>query len=653
MKTLHRFLLFLLVLTGCQLTTVNICIPAVAATTTEVNVTAPATSEMTWLTKVVADSESRQSLDGRSDQNIAVYINWDGFANYYIDLAEKQNKIPTLSMIKNTTGVYFPNAYTSIPSITNPMQVAIASGTTPRYTDNHYRYFDKKLNRVIQEDPPRKNEAETFAEAAVRQNLEVVSINQFAFLNRGTAVGDPSRAYINAPENSNGHSDAVARFDEAINLIKNRRAGNVSFEQIPRFIALYMDDLDGIGHNETSKFDLGVAPSESGRQQAVVERLALMDRKLGEFIQACREAGVYDQMSFVLTADHGMTPFGSQQPGSTEGRQTKLYELIAAIESLGSGFKCEVLHPDNVQKTPSEGTDIAVVTVGLQVLLSHVGQFDPDIIRAKNEKIIAVLQNQPYIDKIMDRDELAQRGVKIGFADLVISPQIPYHFHLSVLKPMTARGQHDSLADTAQRVAAFMWGRGVKAGFTYQASVYNYDFIPTLAKLLNIDPPLDATGKVLYDALESPVVERENSVKFEDDQAILAGASFRYSDSLASGGSLTSLYGYQAAVEFTNVPAASKMVIDYVAADSGKLTLYVNNQLVRDVFFPATDSGTAKFDKKTINLSLREGDVIKLVNDETRGCKGIEFDAITFLTPLTSGFSVEDLSAIPVENQTL
>ncbi|HYH04573.1 MAG TPA: alkaline phosphatase family protein, partial [Bacillota bacterium] len=577
-----------------------------------------------------------------SDQSIAVYINWDGFANYYIEIAEKQNKIPTLSWIKNTAGVFFPNAFTSIPSITNPMQVAIASGTTPRYTDNHYRYFNKKLNMVIQEDPPRKNEAETLAEAANRQNLEVISINQFAFLNRGTVVGEPTKAYINTPENLGGHSDAAARFDEAINLIKNQQSGNISFKRIPRFIALYMDDLDGIGHNETSKFGLGMAPTELVRQQAVVDRLALMDRKLGEFIQTCQAAGIYEQMSFVLTADHGMASFGSQQPENTEGKQTKLFELIAAIESLGAGFKCEVLHPNNGTKTPAADTDIAVVTVGLQVQLSYIGQFDSNVIRSKNEKIIAVLKDQPYIGKIMGREELTARGVKSGFADLVISPQIPYHFHLSVLKSMTARGQHDSLADAAQRVAAFMWGRGVKAGYTYQAPVFNYDFIPTIAKLLNINPPLDATGNVLYDALSGPVAVAENSVKLEDDQAVLAGATFRYNDLLASGGTVCNLYGRQSALEFSNVPATTKMVIQYAAVDNGKLALYVNNQLVRDVFFPETSGSVAKYDQKTINLSLSEGDVIKFVNDDARGGIGVEIDAITFLMPLNSVLPVDN-----------
>ena len=179
---------------------------------------------------------------------IVVYLNWDGFARYYIDLAEAQGKIPTLSRIRKTEGVFFENASSGIPSITNPMQATLASGTTPRFTDNHYRYYDKKLNRVIQEQPARKNEAETLAEAAVRQGGKVLSINQFAFLTEGTVAGGQAKIYINAPVGANGHADFTARFDEAIRLIKNNYGGLFT-EQSPLLLALYIDDLDALGLN--------------------------------------------------------------------------------------------------------------------------------------------------------------------------------------------------------------------------------------------------------------------------------------------------------------------------------------------------------------------------------------------------------------------
>ena len=64
--------------------------------------------------------------ESRQGGNIVVYINWDGFAKYYLDLAEAQGKVPTLSWIKNE-GVFFANATSGIPAITNPMQAVLAS----------------------------------------------------------------------------------------------------------------------------------------------------------------------------------------------------------------------------------------------------------------------------------------------------------------------------------------------------------------------------------------------------------------------------------------------------------------------------------------------------------------------------------------------
>lgn len=567
---------------------------------------------------------------GAETGNIVVYINWDGFASYYFDLAEQQGKIPTLSRIKNEEGVYFSNAFTSIPSITDPMQVAIASGTTPRFTDNFFRYFDKKQNRVIQENPSRKNEAETIAEAAVRHQLEVVAINKFAFQNRGTVSGDPLRAYIFAPMGPGGSSDAITRFNEAINLVKTLKAGQLTFRRIPRFIALYMDDLDGIGHNEKPKNGMKLAVSETARRQAVVNRLAVMDSKLGDLIQACQTAGIYQQMSFVLTTDHGMAPYGMQQTVTDDSRTSKLQALIAAIEKLGPGFKCEALHPDQ-NAMPKPGTEIALVTVGLQVQLSYIGVLDPEAIKAKNAKVRAALAGEPYIGKIIDREDLLARGTKAGFADLVISPKPPYHFHLATFSLFPVRGQHDSLADEAQQIASLMWGKGIKKGYNSRERVYNYDFTPTMAYLLGIDAPLDATGRVLFGALEAGEPVTQSVVTLEDTAAVLTGPVVIYAETIASGGTVAGLSGPLAAVEFTNTPAAQKLVVRYAAMENGKLALYVNGGFVREIFFPASKSKGIKYEEKILNLTVKEGDAIRLVNEPQRSCASVDIDSITFL----------------------
>lgn len=423
------------------------------------------------------------------DENFVVYINWDGFANYYYDAASKLGKTPVLdSLIKE--GVYFKRAASGIPSITNAMQAAIVSGTYSSGTGNGYRYFDKNNNVVVQF--ARENNAETIAEAVARQGLKPASVHQFALQDRGTVMGDANRPYIQLPD----PSDYAVRFDGAIKLIKGEPVGEgiarVELDDIPRFLALYMDDLDALGHNEASHYGSKIAETEEERMNLVIERLKLMDSKLGEFIEACKERGIYDNMNFVLTTDHGMAPFGQQGVEADDYGYSKLPDLVSSIEALG--YKCEVLFGG---QSPKATTDIVIVDVGLQAQLSFTKAFTEKELK----NIIKAVKHKVYFGTAMEADEMKQRGVMDGFADLIISPKAPYSFKTGDPKLYKARGQHDSLDEQAQHIFSLMWGKDIKKGYVYEDRIYNIDFAKTMTSLLGIDPPKDATGALLSRAL--------------------------------------------------------------------------------------------------------------------------------------------------------
>lgn len=415
-----------------------------------------------------------------------VYINWDGFAWYYHLLSNKEGcaTTPVLNSLIEQ-GVLFTNAYTGIPSITNPMQSAIASGAWPATTGNCYKYYSKEKKTVIQFK--RENRAENIAEAAVRQGLEIASVHQFIFENRGTKAGDPKRPYIQVGR----HTNYKARFDAAIKLIKGKPVGKgscrIRLEKLPRFIAIYMDDLDSKGHN----CGLFAAPTEDKRLRRVTNRLQQMDRKLGEFIQVCKDAGIYEYMSFILTSDHGMAPYGRQGARPDDYGRSKLPDLVDTIRKLG--YKTEVLSGG---ERPDKDTKIVIVTAGLEVQLSFTGEFTGEDIG----RIINEVEGKPYAGQIMKKDQMMERGVSEGFADLLISPEVPYSFGTDSRK-YRARGQHDSLDDRAQHIFSIMWGRGIRKGYTFDSKMYNIDFARTMAKLLDIGAPGNATGRVLEDAL--------------------------------------------------------------------------------------------------------------------------------------------------------
>ena len=108
-----------------------------------------------------------------------VYINWDGFARYYYDalLTDAMNiYAPTLSQIIQE-GVFFNNLHNTMPSITNPVQNQILSGGTSFVTGNVYRYYDRNLNKVIQQQ--RENKADTIVNVALNEGLSVMSFSHY------------------------------------------------------------------------------------------------------------------------------------------------------------------------------------------------------------------------------------------------------------------------------------------------------------------------------------------------------------------------------------------------------------------------------------------------------------------------------------------
>ncbi|MDP4153846.1 MAG: alkaline phosphatase family protein, partial [Bacillota bacterium] len=565
--------------------------------------------------------------------NTVVYINWDGCANYYIDLAKAQNKIPNLTKIMTSDGVYFPNAFTRTPSITDPMQTSIVSGTTTKFTDNSYRYFNKLKNIVVQETPGRKDMAETIGESAVRQNLDIISINQFALENRGAVAGDPFKDYYSAPAGSNGYSDGAARFDAAIDLVKNLRAGSTKLFSLPRFISVYMDDIDGIGHNETPEYGQPTATTETQREQMIVDHLQMMDAKLGEFIQACKDASAYDNMDFVLTADHGMANFGLQESSSDDSISSKLPDLMDTINSLGSDYKVQYLYPNASMQAPAADTKIALVSCGLQVQLSYINECNPDVIAAKNKKIMEAIKDKSYVDIILQPDQIKELGAKEGFADLIISPKTPYHFMPSSVGTdlLVARGAHDSLSDRAQRITAFMWGKDIKKGYSDTETIHNTDFAATMSYLMGVNAPLDSTGKIIYSALDGKSAAAEYKTTVEAETAQTSGNSEKLLDSSASNGAYVgNTDSDKASVEFTGVPASKRMEVHYAAAQDGLMTLMVNGKAIRDVFFPTNNVSSGKYDTKVINYTLNKGDSVQFVTNKSANGVGVSFDSIDF-----------------------
>lgn len=467
------------------------------------SVSSSSSSSVSSSNSSLSSSQSSQTSSGGNNMEIqdgyVVYINLDGFGRYYYDEAVKRNKVPTLKSLEKE-GVVFKNFRNFSPSITNPVQAMIVSGASSNKTHNVYRYYDEKNNIVVQQ--ARENDADTLYKSAVRNKVPSATIQHFV-AESVYSTTNKDKLYIKTPFGE--VSNYASRFDQAIKLVKGEQFKSdstyLTVDEVPRFITIYCDDLDAIGHNESAYDTFKVATSEEERVNNVITRLSEIDAKLNEFMDACKERGIYDKMTFFLTADHGMQGFGAETKlGALTSKysKTKWPELKEKIESLDSRFKFEYVAQN---KSPASTTTVVGVGSGLQMPLTFKGL---DLSEIQLQNIKKELKKEYYISEVFTKDELLIDGFWRGAnVDLLVIPSERYHFHGRDNQNNTyaVRGQHDTWSYNATYVYGAMWGANVKKVGEITDDYRVTSFGSTMAYVLNIDL-LDATAPVLEDYLE-------------------------------------------------------------------------------------------------------------------------------------------------------
>ena len=442
----------------------------------------------------VSNPENKQPLP--EEDKYFIYLIWDAFRYDYYEWANSGQYpgTPALNeLIEN--GVLFTDASTGIPSITNPMQAVLVTGAYPRTTGNIYRYFDKEDQIVKQ--TRRDNSAETLAEAASKQGLKVASVQQFMVQDRGTSYEDPSHLYIQPG------GDFKERVDEAIKILKGQPVvtqgdTEVVFEGIPDIMFIYADDLDVVGHNEKKdsyNYYNSLATSEEERIERCVEVLIQMDSELTRLIDTLKEIGIYEKTSFVIAADHGMTPYSG-----TSSLNDLIEILKNCLEELGHRVNNDTVVFLAKDQVANEANKIVIVSVGLQAQI----YLNWDFTQEEYDFIVNELKSSLYsefIGGVLTFDELQARGSHPKTGDMLVWPKPPHHFKSSTSN-YNARGGHDTIDESSQHVFLLMSGAGFKKGTTINKKVYNWDIVPTISKVLKIEPPENADGKVVIEAIQ-------------------------------------------------------------------------------------------------------------------------------------------------------
>lgn len=444
----------------------------------------------------------------KESKNKLIYINIDGLSYSLYEKANENSLTETKNINKSiNNGVLFTNAKTGIPSITGSMQQSIASGAWPIDTENCYRYYDLLKDEVIQYR--RENKLENIAEAANRNDISFIGINSWYFEEAGRDE-TKGNLYIESP----GNDGYKGRFEVLKEILKNKNSSN--------FISIYLDDIDGVGHNFSNKLK-----TKSEVDISMMKLLKGIDTEIGEVIEILEERNIFDETTIVITTDHGMVPFGAyteEEAKSKEWAYSQMPDLLETIARVGKkhiskDFKVEMVNKKG--NKAKKDSDAIVTTVGLQAQIKFRKELSEELL----EDIIANIKNKSYYGLHMNKEELETRGVPPKFADILISPKPPYHFSHNFKRGYFAVGQHDSLDEKAQKIFTMISGPTVKNIGHYDKEIYNIDMAPTMCRILGFEGPKDATATAIDDVLteecKGPTLDiigfSENTKKVSED----------------------------------------------------------------------------------------------------------------------------------------
>lgn len=401
-----------------------------------------------------------------------IYINLDGFSYSYFERIKKNGGLQRLCTLAQE-GMLFKNLYSGLVSITNPMQSAILSGAWSNKTHNFYQHYDPVTRKVIKHF--RTFDAENIAEVFVKNKKKVVSIHQFMLENNPCREGEFDCAYIKA---NALRSTYLERFSILKKLILKEpvKSGDKYFvyDEFPDLVALYIDDLDSLGHNN----DYDGYPkrhSQEERFKDIEKRLKGIETELVSLVDLCKAEGIYDEVIILVTTDHGMTPFFGK---------SMLHELIREINALG--IKADT--PDTVD----DGTQVVALPYTIECSLYYQKPLPDD----KEEQLTTLLNSLDYIEMVFPKYRMID---EFGFDEqgpqFLLSPKYGLHFYHRDLDEEYFGASHDSFDETSQHIFGLLLGGSVLPS-ECDEKIYAIDLLPSVLKHASGLIMKDATGKV-------------------------------------------------------------------------------------------------------------------------------------------------------------
>jgi arylsulfatase A-like enzyme len=388
-----------------------------------------------------------------------VLVDWDGFDPSYLG----RTPTPALDALRERGSLSF--AASTFRAISNPARASLSTGSYPATHHNSAFVYDPAANAVTGQN--RTIDAESIAQSVTRQGGRIASAGWYIVENKGAFAGNPYALWVPG-------ADCAQNTDNAVRIIRGEPVSSGGTEvvvpEMPNLLAVYCSDLDSIGHRA------------GPRSPEIAPALAALDAHLGRIVAATRAAGVYDQTTFIVLSDHGMTEFS----------RTMHDDLLARLAA--AGFRAEILVRG---RSAQPETEVILAENERAAAVYLRGSAATPQARLRLRQIFAT---QPQIARVQDRLTLTLMRVAPAEGEFVLEARAPWSFVPPAAMPPagTEKGAHSTLDEIF--VPFFIAGGDVRRG-AIPILPRTVDVAPTISALLGLAPPASAEGRILREVL--------------------------------------------------------------------------------------------------------------------------------------------------------
>lgn len=251
----------------------------------------------------------------------------------------------------------------------------------------------------------------------------------------------------------------------------------------PRVLMVNMPSADYYGH-----------PYGGPATPAVFQQVtAGVDRNIGRIVQAYKDAGIYDQTLFVVTADHGMVP----NTRAVDGPLTKQVVKSTGDYMFHTGGTAAYIYL-NAPAGGTPQTQAKAVALAMARVPNVSGAYY--LVESHGKIYYDLAPGQP-IDKALNAANHYLLGTFVGPRAPDVVAAFRENTIGSTLK--SAHGDHGGLNWGAQHVPLIFSGPGVAPGVVSHFPARLIDVAPTVLRLLGLQGQ-GMDGMVLADAFQIP-----------------------------------------------------------------------------------------------------------------------------------------------------